>query len=576
MNVIGLILAISFDATCSLVVLDGNFKPVSITAPIPASAPSSSSPSPSKSASPTRDVIMWMDHRALPQSRRISSLAQHNDLTSLTGGVVSPEMSVAKVLWLYENMQDSTEHGGVSKESWWERARHFMELPDFLTWRASRVKTRGLNSLGCKWLYSPSTAEDTDFVGGWKKSFWKDVGLEGMVEEGFVRFGGEETNVVGRTATMKTTLCGEPVGYLTPSAAGELLGLDEKGDIKVVVASGIIDAYAGAIGTLGAKMDGNIAFEDLGTRLAMIAGTSACHIAVSGKPVFVPGVWGPYGDVLLPQTFCLEGGQTATGKLLDHVITTHPAHSAALSAANSQNTDIYTFLHSTIQDMAREQNLSSPHFLTRELHMTPDFHGNRSPLADPSMRGGVVGLTLDNADGSVRALALLYLAAIQSLAYSTRHIISAINAQRRKKGGKEGTSSAEPPVGTILLSGGLCKNYLFVKTLADAVRVPVVLPRNVDEIVLVGSAISAAAADAVASSRSLDSSSPQAPAVGNTKSKENDGHVLWDFMTRMTRCEKEYEPTATKEEVEFHERKFGVFLKMYENQIEYRKIMEGV
>lgn len=85
----------------------------------------------------------------------------------------------------------------------------------------------------------------------------------------------------------------------------------------------MIDAYAGWIGTVGAKVklsshelsseysitDKNQAF----SRLAAVAGTSTCHIAMSPEPVFVKGVWGPYRDVLIPGYWMAEGGQSARG-----------------------------------------------------------------------------------------------------------------------------------------------------------------------------------------------------------------------------------------------------------------------
>ena len=50
--------------------------------------------------------------------------------------------------------------------------------------------------------------------------------------------------------------------------------------------------------------------------------------------------------------------------------------------------------------------------LTRELHVLPYFHGNRSPRADPTLRGGISGLKLSD---TVDSLALLYLATIQAM-----------------------------------------------------------------------------------------------------------------------------------------------------------------
>lgn len=57
----------------------------------------------------------------------------------------------------------------------------------------------------------------------------------------------------------------------------------------------------------------------------MIGGTSTCHMFLNDREVFVDGVWGPYFGAMVPGMWLLEGGQSATGKLIDHVINTHPA-----------------------------------------------------------------------------------------------------------------------------------------------------------------------------------------------------------------------------------------------------------
>lgn len=39
--------------------------------------------------------------------------------------------------------------------------------------------------------------------------------------------------------------------------------------------------------------------------------------------------------------------------------------------------------------MRSERGYDDICFLTKELHVWPDFHGNRSPIADPNLRGMV-------------------------------------------------------------------------------------------------------------------------------------------------------------------------------------------
>ena len=71
-----------FDATCSLVALDRNVRPLSV----------------SLADAPERDVIVWMDHRAAEDAERIN--AGGHEVLRYVGGTLSPEMHAPKLIWL--------------------------------------------------------------------------------------------------------------------------------------------------------------------------------------------------------------------------------------------------------------------------------------------------------------------------------------------------------------------------------------------------------------------------------------------------------------------------------------------
>jgi len=258
------------------------------------------------------------------------------------------------------------------------------------------------------------------------------------------------------------------VGRLNEKAATEL-GLSP----GIAVGSGVIDAYAGWIGTVGAKVhlddetlntdapknDVSQAF----TRLAAVAGTSTCHLAMSREPVFVNGVWGPYRDVLLPEYWMAEGGQSATGELLKHVIETHPAFQEAHTAAETSSTNIYDYLNQHLSGMAERENAPSVSWLGRHFFFYGDLFGNRSPIADPNMTGSVIGLSSDK---SVDGLALYYYATMEFIALQTHQIISAMN-------------EAGHVISSIFMSGSQCQNDILMQLIAAACDMPVLIPRYV-------------------------------------------------------------------------------------------------
>ena len=106
---------IGFDATCSLVALDAQDRPVTV----------------SPTERDEQNVVVWMDHRAIAQADRINE-TKHGVL-EYVGGVISPEMQSPKLLWLKQNSPQT-----------WQRTARFFDLPDFLTYRATGSDTRSL------------------------------------------------------------------------------------------------------------------------------------------------------------------------------------------------------------------------------------------------------------------------------------------------------------------------------------------------------------------------------------------------------------------------------------------------
>ena len=51
--------------------------------------------------------------------------------------------------------------------------------------------------------------------------------------------------------------------------------------------------------------------------------------------------------------------------------------------------NVYEELEIILTSLTKERFLSHMSLLTTDFHVLPDFHGNRSPLADPTLKGMV-------------------------------------------------------------------------------------------------------------------------------------------------------------------------------------------
>jgi FGGY-family pentulose kinase len=220
---------VGFAATCSLVVLGERGVPLPVGDPM----------------YPERNIMVWMDHRATTQTERINAIGHR--VLDYVGGRISPEMETPKLLWLKENRPE------VFAQAW-----QFMDLTDFLTWRASDDLARSTCTVTCKWTYMAH--EDS-----WDADYFHSIGLGELANEGFKRIG---TSVVPAGSALGAGLC---------KRAAKDFGLN----VGTPVAAGLIDAHAGGIGSVGVLGGGGAQ-----ANLAYVFGTSSCTMTSTTEPVF--------------------------------------------------------------------------------------------------------------------------------------------------------------------------------------------------------------------------------------------------------------------------------------------------
>jgi FGGY-family pentulose kinase len=198
-------------------------------------------------------------------------------------------------------------------------------------------------------------------------------------------------------------------------------------------------------------------------------------MASTPDPTFVPGVWGPYYSAMVPGLWLNEGGQSAAGAAIDHLVTLHPAATEVAATARAEGLSLVEWLDREALRItgASEQVID----LADGVHVVPEFLGNRSPFADPDARAVIAGLGLDR---DAASLVGLYVAGLCGIGYGLRQLLDKLDA--------DGVAIA-----MIMASGGAARSPLVCQALADATDVPVAVAET-SEPVLLGSAMLASVA----------------------------------------------------------------------------------
>ncbi|CAD6564629.1 MAG: hypothetical protein TREMPRED_000040 [Tremellales sp. Tagirdzhanova-0007] len=512
---------IGFDATCSLAVVDRNGTPVSVSRTGNHEDDESDE---NLGKEGQWNIVLWADHRAEEEAEVINATGE--GVLGFVGKTMSLEMEIPKTLWLSKHMPQDRFKNCM-----------FFDLPDYLTYRATASLARSNCSLACKCSFVPPGATMTHECDGgkaevskdgWSARFFEKIGLRAMVQDNFDQLGG----IPGKNGLVLTA--GQPVGDGLSKLAAEELGLLP----GTAVGSGVIDAYAGWIGTVAAV---------------------AISADGEGEPVPTLDQWGPYRDAVFPDRWMNEGGQSSTGQLIDFTMTSHPAYPRLREMSEKTGKNAFEILGSSLEDMMKKGKAETLTHLTKDLHFYPDLHGelsvsgNRSPLADPRMKGMITGLTLD--DG-LSDLAAKFNVTLEAIALQTRHIVDEMNAKGHK-------------IDSIYMSGSQAKNGPLMRLIATVLQMPVIIPPQPSAAVVLGAAMLGRFAHDLSASRQ---GKPIVTQLDAEEAKKK-GNGLWEVMVEMTQAAARVGPrlgTDGEREKKLLDVKYRIFRESVEVQRRWR------
>ena len=365
---------------------------------------------------PNAMFILWKDHTSIREAGEINQLAYRweIDYTSRSGGIYSSEWFWAKALHALR------EDESIRKDAY-SIIEHCDWMPALLT---GNLKPEELKRSRCAAGHKCMWAEE-----------WGGYPSQEFLSELDPLLDGFAAHLSTHTYTSDTS-----AGKLSEEWAGRL-GLP--GGIDVAV--GIIDAHAGAIGA-GIKAN----------TMVKILGTSTCDIVVTPKSDIedrlIPGISGQVDGSVIPGLIGLEAGQSAFGDVYAWLRDLLSWSLAVLSArdAESATGKILQKLTEEAQDLP----------LTDDGIVSSDwFNGRRTPFADQTLKGGIIGLTLGTTPAQI------FRSLVEATAFGSKAIMDHME--------KEGVKVTE----VIGVGGISLKSPYVMQTLADVMGVPIRVAR---------------------------------------------------------------------------------------------------
>lgn len=392
---------------------------------------------------PNAMFILWKDHTSVKEAEEINELAENWDIdyTQYEGGVYSSEWFWAKILHVLREDKE------IRKDafSWVE---HCDWIPAVLTGNTDPLKMkRSRCAAGHKAMWHEDWAglPDEEFLTK------LDPLLKGLRDRLYD----------------KTYTSDEKAGELTDEWA-ERLGLP----VGISVAVGAFDAHMGAVG--GGVTDKTI---------VKIMGTSTCDIMVASPEVVagnrIQGICGQVSGSVIPGMVGLEAGQSAFGDVYAWFKRLLSWPLKSILPELDYNENIKSKLAAEIEDKILVKLTEEAEKIDIEnttLLALDWLNGRRTPFADQTLKGAVLGLNLGtDAPRIFRAL-------VEATAFGAR----AINDQFMDEG---------VDIEQVIALGGISqKNDFVMQITADVLNLPIRVARS-EQTCALGAAMFAAVAD---------------------------------------------------------------------------------
>lgn len=369
---------------------------------------------------PNAMFILWKDHTAVKEAEEINKLAKSwggEDFTKYEGGVYSSEWFWAKILHVLREDEKVRE----AAFSWVE---HCDWIPAVLSGETD-----------------PLTIKRSRCAAGHKAMWHEKWG--GLPDEEFLVKLDPLLKGVKKNLYTETYTSDEKAGELSEEWA-ERLGLKP----GIAIAVGAFDAHMGAVG-------GGIVEK----ALVKIMGTSTCDIIVAPDEVIgdklIGGICGQVDGSVIPGTIGLEAGQSAYG---DVYAWFKDLLSWPLDSILPEIEGIDPSVAEKIKDkilIKLTEEASKLEIEETGLLALDWLNGRRTPYADQTLKGAIIGLTLGSTAPKI------FRALVEATAFGAK----AINEQFIKEGVE---------IDQVIALGGISqKNDFVMQITADILNKPI-------------------------------------------------------------------------------------------------------